>query len=279
MGGLLVVPVRMIQRFVVGPEIDNAIRKSRERNMKKITGVLAGCVILALVIFLLLNDSRDKDNSTLKAVPLNATSGSEASAGQQEIKDNKPSGPEVTSDSSVTQDEFKQLPQEQQDEMMEEFIIDFWEKELGLQDTSLEDKRLSLDIFNRPYMKTITESEYFQLSPEDQEKAMAEVVDTARKTRSFVMDVIAQGKFYVANNDYVRAEAYYIYAWEVGREFTTNKEGMYITRLVGISCEKNALNELVKVYDHFGEHSKVQKARGRLTDLEKEVEEMKRTAR
>ena len=161
--------------------------------------------------------------------------------------------------------------------MMEEFIIDFWERELGLsQDTGLEEKRLSLDIFNRPYMKTITEDEFCQLSPEDQEKAMAEVVDTVRKTRSFVLDVLAQAKSYVNNNDYVQAEAYFLYVWEVGREFTTNKEGLHITRLIGYSCEKNALNELVKIYDHFGEHSKVQTAKGRLSELEGDFEEIKR---
>jgi len=239
--------------------------------MKKITGVSVSFGILALGLFLLLNYSLDKDSSTSKSVPSNATPMMELSWGQQEKKDNG---------SSVTQDEFEQLPQEQQDEMMEEFIMDFWEKELGLsQDTSPEEKRLSLDIFNRPYMKTITEDEYWKLSPEDQENAMAEVSDTVRKTRSFVLDVLAQAKFYVTNNDYVRAEAYFLYVWEVGREFTTNKEGMHITRLTGISCERNALNELLKVYDHFGEHSKVQMAKERLSELEREFEEMKRTAR
>jgi hypothetical protein len=195
----------------------------------------------------------------------------ELSGGQQKKKDNR---------SSVTQDEFEQLPQEQQDEMMEEFIIDFWEKELGLsQDTGPEEERLSLDIFNRPYMKTITEDEYWQLSPEEQEKAMAEVVDIARKTRSFVQDVIAQGKYYLVNNDYVRAEAHLIYAWEIGREFTTNKEGMYITRVVGISFEKDALNELVGVYTQLGDHSNVQAAKERLSDLDAEVVEMRNAAK
>ena len=248
--------------------------------MKKTTGVLAGFIIAVLGFFLLFYNSLDKDNSTIKTVPSNTISRSEASTGQQEIKDNILSSTKKSRDSSVTQGKFEKLSQEQQDEMIDEFILDFWDKELGLSnDTSPEDKRLSLDIFNRPYMKTITEDEYWQLSPEDQEKAMAEVVDIARKNRSFVQDVIAEAKFYIANNDFVKAEAYLIYAWDVGREFTTNKKGLYITRLVGISCEKNALNELVKVYEHYGDDSKVQKAQGRLSDLEKEVEEMKRTAR
>jgi len=239
--------------------------------MKKTTGILACFIIVVLGCFLLVYNSLDKDSSTPQSVPSNVTPMIELSGSQQKKKDNR---------SSVTQDEFEQLPQEQQDEMMEEFIIDFWEKELGLsQDTGPEEERLSLDIFNRPYMKTITEDEYWQLSPEEQEKAMAEVVDIARKTRSFVQDVIAQGKYYLVNNDYVRAEAHLIYAWEIGREFTTNKEGMYITRVVGISFEKDALNELVGVYTQLGDHSNVQAAKERLSDLDAEVVEMRNAAK
>jgi hypothetical protein len=147
------------------------------------------------------------------------------------------------------------------------------------EDASLEEKRLSLDIFNRPYTQTITESEFGQLTPEDQEKAMAEVVDTAKKTRSFIKDVIAEAQSCITNKNYTRAEACLLYAWEVGREFTTNKEGMYLTRLLGISFEKAALNELVGVYTQLGDHSKVQMAKGRLSDLDAEVEEMRSAAK
>lgn len=272
MGGLFVIPARKSQHCAVGLEIDNAIRKLRERNMKKITGILAGIVVLALGLFLLFNDSAGKNNSVIEPVPSKGKDLSDKLL----MKYKSTSKPTVSDDSSTTEDKSEQLSQEKQDMLMDELIIDFWE-ELGLSDdASLEEKRLSLDIFNRPYMKTINESEYRQLSPEDQEKTMAEVGDTVRKTRSFVLDVLAQAKSYVNNNDYVQAEAYFLYVWEVGREFTTNKEGLHITRLIGYSCEKNALNELVKIYDHFGEHSKVQTAKGRLSELEGEFEEIKR---
>lgn len=266
MGGLFVSQLRKCQHFVVGPEIDNAIRKSRERNMKKITGVLVSIVVLALGLFLLFNDSADKNSSAIESDPSKA----EVLPDKQVMKYKRTLAPAVSDDSSITKDEFKQLSQEQQDEQMEEFIIDFWEKELGLSlDTGREEKRLSLDIFNRPYMKTITESEFGQLSPEDQEKAMAEVIDNAKKTRSFVKDVIVEAQSCITKKDYARAEACLLYAWEVGREFTNNKDGMYITRVVGISFEKDALNELVGVYTQLGDHSKVQTVKGRLSDLEK----------
>jgi len=271
MDKLFVVPVRKCQCFVFWPEIDNAIRKSRERNMKKITGVLAGITVLALGLFLLLNDSAEKNSSAIESAPSKA----EVSPDKQVMKYDGALEPTVSDDTSVTQDEF-----EQQDMSMDDLIIAFWEKELGLsEDASLEEKRLSLGIFDRPYMKTITEREFFQLSPEDQEKAMAEVVDIAKKTRSFVKDVIAEAQSCMTNKDYARAEACLLYAWEVGREFTTNKEGMYITRVVGISFEKDALNELVGVYTQLGEHSKAQAAKGRLSDLEKEMDEMRNAAK
>ena len=242
---------------------------------KKITGVLAGCLALTLGLFLLFSESADKNNSAIESVPSKA----EALPDTLLMKYKSTSKSTASDDSSNTEDESQQLSQEQQDMLMDEFIIAFWE-ELGLTDNaSMEEKRLSLGIFDRPYMKTITENEYRQLSPEGQKKAMAEVVDTAKKTRSFVLDVTAQAKFCVTNNDYVRAEACLIYGLEVGRELSANKEGLFITRLVGIACEKVALNELVKVYEQLGDNSKVQTAKGRLSDLDAEVEEMRSAAK
>ena len=275
MDKLFVVPVRKCQRFAVGLEIDNAIRKSRERNMNKTTGVLVSIVVLALGLFLLFSDSKDKNSRAIESVP----SKGEGSQDTLLMKYKSTSKSKVSDDSSNTEYESQQLSKEQQDMLMDELVIDFWE-ELGFsEDASLEEKRLSLSIFDRPYMKTITEREFSQLSPEDQEKARAEIVDIAKKTRSFIKDVIAEARSCITNKDYARAEACLLYVWEVGREFTANKEGMYITRLVGISFEKDALNELVGVYTQLGEHSKAQAAKGRLSDLEKEMDEMRNAAK
>jgi hypothetical protein len=49
--------------------------------------------------------------------------------------------------------------------------------------------------------------------------------------------------------------------------------------LVGIACEKVALNGLVKLYTQTGDDSRIQMARQQLSDIEKEVEEIKRTAK
>jgi hypothetical protein len=242
--------------------------------MKKVAGALAGCVVLALGFLLFFNDSAGEDAPTPEPAP----SPVEA---VQEGDDSEQSEAAIGDNSGITQDEFDQLPQEQQDEMLEEFVLDFWKKELGLSDdTEPQKENLSLEIFNRPYMQTLTEQEFFQLSPEDQEKAIAEVMENCREVRSYVMNnVIAEAESLMADKDYANAEAYFVYGLEIGRELSVNKEGLIITRLVGIACEKVALNGLVKLYTQTGDDSKIQTAHEQLSEIEKEVEEIRRTAK
>jgi len=241
--------------------------------MKKITGVLTGFIVLVLGFFLFFNDSIDKDKTALES----ATSKEEILSDELLMKYEAPK-PTVSDDSS-TEDEPQQLSQEQQDMLMDEFIIAFWE-ELGLtDDASLEEKRLSLGIFDRPYLNTLTEQEFHQLSPEDQEKAIAEVIESARKIRMFVMDVIVEAKSCISKKDYARAEACLIYGLEVGRELSANQEGLFMTRIVGISCEKSSLNELVNLYTDVGDDSGVKMSKEYLSNLDVEVEEMREAAK
>jgi len=243
--------------------------------MNKTTGVLVGSIILAFGLFLFLKNSQDRNSSTIEPIP------SKAEVLQDDLFTKHKSTLEstVSDDSSATEDESLQLSQKQQDILMDEFIIAFWE-ELGLaDDASLEEKRLSLGLFDRPYINTLTEQEFHQLSPEDQGKAIAEVVDSAKKIRTFVTDVIAEAKSCITNKDYARAEACLMYGLEVGRELSANKEGLFITRMVGISCEKSSLNELVNLYTQLDDQSGVQRSKEYLSHLDAEVEEMRETAK
>ena len=128
-------------------------------------------------------------------------------------------------------------------------------------------------------MQTLTEREFFQLSPEDQEKAIAEVMENCRQVRSYAMDVVAEAESLMADKDYANAEAYFVYGLEIGRELSVNKEGLIITRLVGIACEKLALNGLVKLFTQTGDDSKIQMAREQLSEIEIEVKEIRKTAK
>ena len=65
----------------------------------------------------------------------------------------------------------------------------------------------------------------------------------------------------------------------IPESFIIDKDGMIIARLVGIACEKLALNGLVKLHTLTGDSSKVQMASEQLSEIEKETEEIKRTAK
>ncbi len=240
--------------------------------MKKIPSVLASFVILALGLFLFFNNSAGEDSP----IPRPAPSPAEV---LQEIDDNEPSDSAIGDDLSVTQDEFDQLSQEQQDKMLEEFVLDFWAKELGLLEADTEEKNLSLEIFARPYMHTLTEREYLQLSPENRERADAEIDENMREIRSYYMDVGAEAESLIADKDYVTAEAYLVYILEMGRELGANKEGLVLTRALGVGGRRAALRALVRLYTLTGDNSGVQMAQEQLSEQDEEMEEIRTAAR
>jgi len=249
--------------------------------MKKITAISAGCAVLVTGLFLLFNNSLDKDT------PIEEHSESQSPArieipqeAPADLQVAEPTQPAAVDDFPITKEQFESLSQAEQKEILEEFVADFWQEELAPAEAPAPAKKyLSLDIFNHPYMQTITEREFFQLSPEDQEKAIAETTETLRDIRVHVFGIIAQAQESMANNDYLSTEANLIYGLEVGRELSANKDSMIITRLVGIACEKVALNEMVKLYTRAGDFSKVQIVQDQLRDIEMEVEDIKNTAK
>lgn len=228
-------------------------------------------VAVVVAGLLLLGDSSSENSPALESP--------EVPAGTQgQIEPDEP--PESTYENlSFTRDDFDQLSREQQDEMLEDFVFDFWEKELGLLEADTEKESLSLEIFNRPYMQTLTERELFKLSPEDREKAMAEVMENCTQVRKYAFNVVAEAESCMAEKDYANAEAYFVHCLETGRELSVNKEGLIITRLVGIGCERAGLRGLVKLYTQTGDDSKVQIAREELSEIEEEVQEIRRTAK
>jgi hypothetical protein len=182
-------------------------------------------------------------------------------------------------DFPITKEQFESLPQKDQEEILEEFVADFWQGELAeLEVPAPEKKYISLDIFNRPYMQTITERELFQLSPKDREIAMVERHNTLSDIRTHVNGIITQARQSMANNDYLSTEARLVYVLEIGRELNANKDGLIITRLAGIASQKVSLNEMVKLYTKAGDFSKVQIAQEQLRDIEIETDELRKTA-
>ena len=247
--------------------------------MKKIAAIVAGCAILISGLFLLFGNSSNKDTPIADRSPSQTPARVDISQEEPiELPFADPTESAVD-DFPITKEQFDSLSQADQNEMLEEFVADFWQGELTAPEAPTPEKKyLSLDIFNRPYMQTITEREFFELSPEDQEKAMAETTKTLRDIRVHVFGIIDQALQSMANNDYLSTEANLIYGLEVGRELNANKDGLVITRLAGIACQKVSLNEMVKLYTKAGDFSKVQIVQGQLQDIEIEVDELRKTA-
>ena len=113
-----------------------------------------------------------------------------------------------------------------------------------------------------------------KLSPEDRERADAEIQENCREIRSYVLDVAAEAESLIADKDYVSAEAYLVHILEMGRELGANKEGLLLKRAMGISCRGRALNGLVKLYTQTGDNSRVRMARKQLSENEEEIKEI-----
>ena len=239
--------------------------------MKKIPSVLACSVILALGLLLFFNGSTDEDSPTPKPAP----SPVEAT---RKIDDDEQSESVIGDYSSVTLDEFDQLPQEQQDKMLEEFVLDFWEKELGPAETDAEENYLSLEIFARPYVHTLTEREYLQLSPEDRKRADAEIDENMQEMRKYGIDVANEAESLMADKEYVSAEAYLIYIMQMGRELGANKDGLAFTRALGVGYRRAALRKLLKLYTLTGDNSGVQMATEQLSQCDEEMVEIRAAA-
>jgi len=236
--------------------------------MKKIACVLAVFVFTGLAI-LLLGDFFNGDDST--SGPTSSDAGSSPPGPETAVAE-----PSTDDDSYFTRDEFDQLSQEEQDRMLEEFVLDFWEKELGLLETDAAEKSLSLEIFARPYMHTLTEREYLQLSPEDRKRADAEIQENCQEIRSHVLDVVAEADSLMADKDYLVAEAYLVHILDMGRELGADKEGLLLKRAMGISCRSRALKGLVKLYKLTGDSSMVQMAQEQLSEIPNEVKEIRK---
>jgi hypothetical protein len=251
--------------------------------MKKIAVIAAVCAVLVTGLFLLYGNSSGQHTATPEPEPAQPLSPAKVEISQEapvELQVAEPTEPAAVGNFPITKEQFESLPQAEQQEIFKEFVADFWQEELIPAEAPAPAKKyISLDIFGRPYMQTITEREFFQLSPEDQEKAMAETTAICREIRVHIQDVIAWAQQSMANNDYLSTEAHLIYGLGVGRELSANKDGMFIARLVGIACAKLALNEMEKLYTKTGDFSKVQIVQEQLRNIEMEFEDIRNTAK
>jgi len=248
---------------------------------KKTAGILAGCLLAAAGLFLLLDRGPDEDtpiSETIDSPTMSTVGGSEDNSDR--LQGTRPSKPTTPADSTITKEQFERLSPQDQNKVMEEFVAGFWQGELGrLQEAVPERKYISLDVFSSPYMHSIKESEFAQLSPEDREKAMSEVMVAVWDYRAHAFGVIAEAKVAVGSGDYPRAEALLISGLERGRGLSADKEGLLITRLMGIAYQRASLRGMERLYAKTGDRSRAGMVQGQLQGLEAEMQEIRDSAR
>ena len=241
---------------------------------RKASAILAGCLLAAGGLFLLLDSGPDEDAPISETIDSPTTSRAGGSAdNSDQPRDARPSKPTAPEDSAITKDQFERLSPQEQNKLIEEFVAGFWQGELGgLQEAVPEQKYLSLDVFSSPYMHTIRESEFAQLSPEDREKVRLDVVASCREYRADVIAFMAEVKLAVDGGDYARAEAMLISNLERGRPLSADKEGLLITRLTGIGTQRASLRKMEQLYTETGDRSRVGIVQGHLQGLEAEMQ-------
>ncbi|MHC4618697.1 MAG: hypothetical protein ACYTEQ_13200, partial [Planctomycetota bacterium] len=74
------------------------------------------------------------------------------------------------------------------------------------------------------------------------------------------------------------AEKYFNAGLQLGKLLDQNPNSMVIPRLVGISIEKKALNEMIKLYTTTANQQKLQEAEKQLRAAEAEVDKFRNEA-
>jgi len=250
--------------------------------MKILAAIVAACIVAALGIFLLSKHSSDGKPPVSAQTPSDVpTLGHSPKLNSELPQDAGRRDAPVAEGRSLTTEQFERLPPQEQNKAIESFVAAFWKREsAGLQAADPQERQyLSLDIFNRPYMRSVTENELSQLSPQDQETVMAETLDSCRQSLNYVFEVVAQVQIGRDNHDPARTEAYLISALETGRGLSAKKDGIVISRLTSISCQAIVLKEMVSLYTSTGDSAKLEAAQQQLRDLRAEMNEIRAAAR
>ena len=164
--------------------------------MKKTAAIVAGGILVALGLTSLFRGSAGPEEPVLEEGWSAAAPAAQMATRRAEpaVQTELPK-PKEPADSVITKEQFEQMSSGDQDRAIEAFVAAFWAEESGVPEESVsQEPQLSLDVFGRPYMRTVSEREFFQLSPQDQEKVMAETVESLRQIRAHARDIVAQAR-------------------------------------------------------------------------------------
>jgi hypothetical protein len=141
-----------------------------------------------------------------------------------------------------------------------------------------EHEYIPLEQFDQPYMLTLNETDFFRLSPADQERLFAEMHDGLGAIRRGALDTFDRAQVDINGGEYARAEAALTAELDRVSRLTANKDGLSATRLVGIACQQGALRRMQSLYRRTNEPGKLETVRRKWQDLEAEKEEIRHRA-
>ena len=245
--------------------------------MKKMAAIATGCVLVVLGWAQL--GSRSSEAPISDDVASEATFGGGISRGRsgasQGSGDSQRAAPD---DTPGTKAEPKLSVRGGRDEATDALLAVWAVSETDTSETMSQGPYIPLDQFERPYMLTLNESDFFKLSPEDQTAAMEEIGDSLRGIRRQALDTFEQAEADIEGGNYAGAETALTDEFERAGEFNANKDGLYLTRVVGIALQQGALKRMETLYTRTGDHAKLQQTQRQWQDLESEKDHMRATA-
>jgi len=127
---------------------------------------------------------------------------------------------------------------------------------------------MTLEQFDRPYVMTMTEAGFAQLSPTEKSAAIDEIIPVLHQARQNARDTCARAEAQIAAGNYDNAENELLSECERLGEFNANREGLYLTRIMGIHCQQTTLKKLETLYTRTGNRPRLQVTQQQWHDLE-----------
>jgi hypothetical protein len=136
-----------------------------------------------------------------------------------------------------------------------------------------------IEFGKEPYVFSMTEKGYIALKAEDQKKVSEQIFSkSAGAIRKTVNEMVEIGKSLLEAHEYKKSESYFVAVLNLGQLMDKNPDAMVIVRLIGMSTEKIAIKEMVKLYELTGEDQKLKNVQSRFKEIEAETKKIKEQA-
>ena len=241
--------------------------------MKKTGAIALGCMALALAWASHSDNSSGRATTSQEVISSKPTQVSSLSGHRSGAFESRDETMPPTSNGPLS------IPEEPEQCVPNETMTDqteaFWAFDSGqVAEPDAQESDITLDQFDRPYTMTMTEAGFAQLSPEDKSIAITEIADSLHQARRDASDTYAQADADIARGDYDSAEAALVSEFQRLDDFNANSEGLYLTRIMGISYQQTALKQLETLYTRTDNHTKRQATQRQWQDLQAQKRQM-----